>query len=118
MSLHNSQDMFWPAGSFCYERHAPETTLLSQLVERHWPGFKTMLSAQGKQLTGYVVREFDDYLRCGRLEHGFLPVRCDTCHHEKLVAFSCKRRGFCRGRPVPVSWDVLAGWPSVKQQIT
>ncbi|MBT6586808.1 MAG: hypothetical protein HON77_21155, partial [Gammaproteobacteria bacterium] len=26
---------------------------------------------------------------------GFLRVRCESCHHEKLVAFSCKRRGFC-----------------------
>jgi hypothetical protein len=32
---------------------------------------------------------------CGRLEHGFLRVRCTTCHAERLVAFSCKRRGFC-----------------------
>ncbi|XOV90764.1 MAG: transposase zinc-binding domain-containing protein [Pseudomonadota bacterium] len=52
------------------------------------------------RLPGYVAREFDDYLKCGRLQHGFLRVCCDTCHHEKLVAFSCKRRGFCRGRPV------------------
>ena len=76
--------MFWPTGSCRHERHAPETTLLYQLLERHWPEFKAMLSAQGKQLPGYVVREFDDYLKCGRLEYGFLRVRCDTCHHEKL----------------------------------
>jgi len=54
-----------------------------------------MLVEQGRSLPGYVVREFEDYLKCGRLEHGFLRVRCDSCHHEKLVAFSCKRRGFC-----------------------
>jgi ribosomal protein S27E len=42
-----------------------------------------------------VRREFEDYLKCGRLEHGFLRVRCTGCHSEKLVAFSCKRRGFC-----------------------
>ncbi len=29
------------------------------------------------------------------LEHGFLRVKCDGCRHEHLVAFSCKRRGFC-----------------------
>jgi len=34
-------------------------------------------------------------LKCGRLEYGFLRVRCSACHAEKLVAFSCKRRGFC-----------------------
>ena len=54
-----------------------------------------MLVEQGRSLPGYVVREFEDYLKCGRLEHGFLRVRCESCHHEKLVAFSCKRRGFC-----------------------
>jgi hypothetical protein len=47
--------MFWPNGSFRYERHRPETTLLYQLVERHWPEFKAMLSAQGKQLPGFVM---------------------------------------------------------------
>ena len=29
------------------------------------------------------------------LENGFLRVKCDACSHEHLVAFSCKRRGFC-----------------------
>jgi len=39
----------------------------------------------------YIKRqkEFEDYLKCGRLVHGFLRVRCDTCHDERLVAFSC-----------------------------
>lgn len=45
--------------------------------------------------TGYVQREFEEFLQCGRLEHGFLRVRCESCHAEHLVAFSCKRRGFC-----------------------
>ncbi len=43
----------------------------------------------------YVQQEFAAYLKCGRLEHGFLRVRCESCHAEHLVAFSCKRRGFC-----------------------
>ena len=43
----------------------------------------------------FVRREFEDYLKCGLLEHGFLRVRCDGCRNEHLVAFSCKRRGFC-----------------------
>ncbi|HIK68645.1 MAG TPA: IS91 family transposase [Pseudomonadales bacterium] len=89
------QDHFWPVGPFQYQRHQPENTLLYQLVKEHWPQFQNMLAAQGRGLPGYVVREFEDYLKCGRLEHGFLRVRCESCHHEKLVAFSCKRRGFC-----------------------
>ena len=40
-----------------------------------------------------MQREFEDYLTGGRLAHGFLRVRCSDCHAERLVAFSCKRRG-------------------------
>ncbi|KEZ75738.1 ISVsa3 transposase [Salinisphaera hydrothermalis C41B8] len=53
------------------------------------------MACEGRPLPYYVQREFDEFLRCGRLEHGFLRVRCDDCHAERLVAFSCKRRGFC-----------------------
>ena len=42
-----------------------------------------------------MLSEFQDYLRCGRLEYGFVRVKCNGCRHEHLVAFSCKRRGFC-----------------------
>ncbi len=82
-------------GAFVYERHRPERTLLYQLVEEYYPGLKAHLLAKGTALPGYVEQEFEDYLRCGRLEDGFLRVRCDTCHAERLVAYSCKRRGFC-----------------------
>jgi ribosomal protein S27E len=44
---------------------------------------------------GLRICEFQDYLRCGRLEYGFVRVKCNGCRHEHLVAFSCKRRGFC-----------------------
>lgn len=78
-----------------YRRHRPEQTLLYRLIEAHYPALADLVAAQGRALPRYVQREFEDYLKCGRLEHGFLRVRCDACHHERLVAFSCKRRGFC-----------------------
>lgn len=46
-------------------------------------------------LPDFVKDEFDAFLECGILAHGFLRLRCVDCTHEKLVAFSCKRRGFC-----------------------
>ena len=82
-------------GAVRYERHRPETTLLYQLVDAHYPVFADRMVAQGTPLPNQVQREFEDYLKCGRLEHGFLRVRCESCHGEHLVAFSCKRRGFC-----------------------
>jgi ribosomal protein S27E len=78
-----------------YQRHQPEQTLLYQLVEKYYPAFLEHQAAERRQLPDYVQQEFTDFLKCGRLEHGFLRVRCENCHHEKLVAFSCKRRGFC-----------------------
>ena len=46
-------------------------------------------------LPEHVREEFDEYLRCGVLERGLLRVVCEQCHGERLVAFSCKKRGFC-----------------------
>jgi len=79
-------------GNTAYERHQPEQTLLYQLVEAHYPALVSQLSQQGKSLPDHVHREFKAYLKCGRLEYGFLRVRCDKCHFERLVAFSCKKR--------------------------
>ena len=59
------------------------------------PAFLEHLATQGRSLPRYVRREFEQYLKCGGLEYGFMRVRCELCRHEKLVAFSCKRRGFC-----------------------
>ena len=54
-----------------YERHCPEYTLLCQLVEEYYPAFKAHLEVQGTALPHYVEQEFEDYLKCGRLEHGY-----------------------------------------------
>jgi hypothetical protein len=56
-----------------YVRHRPERTLLYQLVEEYYPAFKAHLAAQGTDLPGYVQQEFEEYLKCGRLEHGLIP---------------------------------------------
>ena len=70
-----------------YQRHRPEQTLLYRIIEQHYPAFTAHLAAQGRVLPEYVQREFEDYLKCGRLEHGFLRVRCESCHAEHLLAF-------------------------------
>ena len=66
------------ASARVYVRHRPERTLLYQLVEAYYPSFLSRLAAEGTALPGYVEREFEDYLKCGRLEHGFLRVCCDS----------------------------------------
>ncbi len=62
-----------------FRRQRPEQTRLHQLIEQHYPLFGACMAGQGRRLPDYVQREFEDDLRCGRLEHGFLRVRCGTC---------------------------------------
>ena len=83
-----------------YARHRPERTLLYQLIEESYPVFKAHLAAQGTDLTGYVQQEFEDYFKCERREHGFLRVRCDSCHAEQPVRQPAPR-GFCRQLILP-----------------
>jgi HPt (histidine-containing phosphotransfer) domain-containing protein len=52
-------------------------------------------ASTGSRLPRFVKDEFDAFLECGILAHGFLRLRCDECGHDTLLAFSCKRRGFC-----------------------
>jgi hypothetical protein len=75
----------------------PSQTLLYQVVANHLEPFLASLDADpdAKGLPAYVERELYDYLQCGVLAHGFLRLGCDTCQKELLLAFSCKRRGFC-----------------------
>ncbi|MBX3271024.1 MAG: transposase zinc-binding domain-containing protein [Sandaracinaceae bacterium] len=83
-----------PARADGYARRRPEDTLLYALVREHWPRFLERAEEQGG-LPRFVVRDFDEYLRCGRLEHGVVRLACRRCGHELLVGFACKRRGFC-----------------------
>ena len=46
-------------------------------------------------LPRFVEEEFQAFLRCGWLAGGFARFRCDGCGVDRLVAFSCKGRGFC-----------------------
>ena len=52
------------------------------------------MAQQERPLPDYVQQQLEGYLRCGRLEHGFLRVLSDIFHAEHLVTFSCRRRGF------------------------
>lgn len=69
--------------------------MLYQLFEEHWEGFVEHTEEEGRPLPAFVKREVEAYQRCGILEHGLLRVGCPACGFERLVAFSCKKRGIC-----------------------
>jgi ribosomal protein S27E len=64
-------------------------------VEQQADAFFEGQGERGSALPRFVREEFEAYLRCGRLEHGFIRAKCTGCRHEHRVAFSCKRRGWC-----------------------
>jgi len=69
--------------------------VLYQVVEANAEAFFAQLDEQESSLPRFVREEFETYLGCGRLERGFVRAKCTACRHEYLVAFSCKRRGWC-----------------------
>jgi hypothetical protein len=78
-----------------YRRREPEHSALYRIVEDHLPAFFERLDARdstaggaGAAWPGFVRDEFEAYLRCGLLVHGFVRVRCATCGHDALVGFS------------------------------
>jgi len=84
------------AQTYHYHRHEPEKTRLYKLIQANWLTFQSQVEWDlGHPLPDFVIKEFEEYLRCGILAHGFLRAQCTSCHHEMLVAFSCKKRGFC-----------------------
>jgi len=81
-----------------YERHRPERTPLYPLVVEHLETLLAQVRERTEHGFGYprfVERTFRDFIDCGRLELGFTRVVCGSCGFERLVAFSCKRRGLC-----------------------
>ena len=76
-------------------RRRPSQTTLYQAIQMNLEAFKSRLAYEGQSLPKFVHSEFEAYLRCGILRHGFARVYCKGCSYNRLVAFSCKRRGFC-----------------------
>ena len=92
----------WAVPALCpaaptYQHRQPEHTVLYRTIEAHLATFlaHTAGDAETPGLPTFVKREFEGYLRCGILAHGFTRLRCTHCAGEHLLPFSCKRRGFC-----------------------
>lgn len=84
-----------PVGNSGYRQRDPAQTLLYRVVQENYLDFVREREAEGRYLPSHVKREFASFITCGILANGFLRLKCELCRHEKLVAFSCKRRGFC-----------------------
>ena len=78
-----------------YQPRNPETTVLYQVVAKQLETFLVRQQERERSIPKFVEREFRDYLTGGVAEHGFLRLHCDDCGQDRILAFSCKRRGWC-----------------------
>lgn len=82
-----------------YRPRNPRATKLYQIVSRNIDEFLEVYPKRFEEKYGHlrpeVVQTLQSYLRCGILSYGFARVRCEECHHEYLLSFSCKGRYFC-----------------------
>ena len=88
-----------PSHSSCspvnYQGHQPKTLLYKLIQENLLDFYHQLEKEQEKEFPLFVKKEFKEFLKCGLLSYGFLRLLCQSCKQEKLLAFSCKRRGFC-----------------------
>jgi ribosomal protein S27E len=78
-----------------YRRRNPEAEPLYQILAEHLETFLQQARSSDHRLPLHVEQEMRAYLECGVLPYGFMRVRCEDCGHDRVVAFSCKKRGFC-----------------------
>ena len=76
-------------------KSAAQAMSLETCLEAIWPGIVRDYAERDVRIAPHVVSEFDRYLQCGILQHGFLLLTCPFCDEERTVAWSCKCRGFC-----------------------
>lgn len=83
--------------NYTYTRRDPENSLLHKVFKNNWISFLNTIQSDDneKHLPYFVIKEVKDYFQCGVIANGFIRLYCKECKTSQLVAFSCKRRGFC-----------------------
>ena len=116
-----------------YDRHRPEQTTLYRLVQQHAATFFAQAEdAAGADLPQFVKDEFDAFLECGILAHGFLRLRCGDCgqsmvllqsmneadcldHQHRRTSATTERHHTCRSA---YRASGLVRWPTAEGQIS
>jgi len=86
-----------PAG--VYSPRNPKASRYFQCVATHFEELEAVWEDVYERRYGFwrawIRNVIYRYLDCGDLHCGFARVKCESCGHEYLLAFSCKRRHFC-----------------------
>lgn len=82
-----------------YKPRNPRKNVYYRCIEDHFEQVKGVWEEKYQRTYGFWRSFIKDviykYLDCGDFHFGFARVRCDACHHEYLLPFSCKCRHFC-----------------------
>jgi len=78
-----------------YRPRGATASVLYGVVETALEPFLAAARAAEVALPPYVEAALRAFLRCGVLACGFARARCEACGFDRLVPFSCKRRGVC-----------------------
>jgi hypothetical protein len=78
-----------------YVPRNPADTVLYNVVAENIESFLARQQERGRVVPRFVERELRGFLDCGVLARGFVRVHCDVCRMDRVVAYSCKHRGFC-----------------------
>ncbi|MDH3505238.1 MAG: hypothetical protein OEM58_12020 [Nitrospirota bacterium] len=72
-----------------YERRRPEGTILYQVIQNYVDTFFAQVEQEtGTGLPQFVKDEFEAFLECGILAHGFLRLRCGDSYGQNTHAAS------------------------------
>ena len=80
-----------------YKPRDPRTTALYEVVRDNLETLYGAIEdgAIAVRIPKHARKELEAYLGCGLLCRGFARLKCEDCGERRLVAFSCKGRGFC-----------------------
>mgnify|MGYP003966953893 FL=1 len=78
-----------------YSSREPQKRDLHRIIRENYLSVFEEKESRGITFPFHIKREFERYLTCGILSHGFARFRCYHCKADKLVAYSCKRRTIC-----------------------
>ena len=78
-----------------YRPRNPKQDDLHRIIRENYRQVFYNKELAGVGLPYHLQKEFQKYLKCGILAHGFARFHCSHCQKDKLVAYSCKSRGVC-----------------------
>ncbi len=82
-----------------YRPRQARASPLYQLFEAHYEEVKALWEERFEKAygfwRGFIDKVVARYLDCGTGEGGFARLRCEECHLERLLTFSCRPRGIC-----------------------